>query len=305
MHLRSATLRRCAAPLLALGAVAPVVTHAAPATVDLGQYTLVGTFVLPPVEAEEASAITYNCDTDTLFVLGDEGDALVEVSKTGAKLSAMTLTGFADTEGLTYMGNGQFVLTEERLRDAYRLSYAAGGTVDRAALPSKDLGSTVGNTGIEGISYDSRDGSFVTVKEISSQEVNLNQIDFGGPAAATTSALFSPNLGVVDLSDVQVLGTVPSLAAGIDADNLLIFSQASRRLLEVTRGGLVLSSFDLAVLAEDAEGVTMDFDGNIYVVAETGPTLFVLAPPTPVPLPPSLLLAAGACGLLGTRARRR
>ncbi len=305
MHHRFARSRSCAAALLALGAVAPVVAHAAPAVVDLGQYTLVGTYLLPSVEAEEASAITYNWDTDTLFVLGDEGDVLVEVSKTGAKLSAMTLTGFADTEGLTYVGNGQFVLTEERLRDAYRLSYTAGGTVDRATLPSKDLGSTIGNTGIEGISYDSRDGSFVTVKEVSSQEVNLNQIDFDSPAAATVSALFSPNLGVTDLSDVQVLGTVPALATGVDADNLLIFSQESRRLLEASRSGLVLSSFDFGALADDAEGVTMDFDGNIYVVAETGPTMFVLAPPAPVPLPPSLALALGGGVLIGLRARRR
>ena len=302
---RSTTLRRGAAALLAIGALAPVVAHAAPTAVDLGQYTLVGTYLLPPVEAEEASAITYNWDTDTLFVLGDEGDALVEVSKTGAKLGAMTLTGFADTEGLTYIGNGQFVLTEERLRDAYRLNYTGGGTVDRGALSSKDLGATVGNTGIEGISHDRRDGSFVTVKEISPQQVNLNQIDFDGPVAATINALFSPSLGVVDLSDVAVLGTVPALAAGVDADNLLIFSQESRRLLEVSRSGLVLSSFDFGALAEDAEGVTMDFDGNIYVVAETGPTLFVLAPPTPVPLPPALSLALGACALLGARARRR
>ena len=290
---------------LALACGLPVLAHAAPLSIDLGQYTLAHTYALPVIAAEEASAITYNWDTDSLFVLGDEGDALVEVSKTGVQLSVMTLTGFANTEGLTYVGGGKFVLTEERLRDAFRLTYVAGGSVDRAALPSADLGTTVGNIGIEGISYDPRDGSFVTVKEVSPQEVKRNTLNFGSPGTASSSALFTPALGVTDLSDVQVLATVPSLATGADADNLLIFSQESRRLLEVSASGAVLSSFDFSALASDAEGVTIDFDGNIYVVAETGPTMFVLSAPTPVPLPAGWVFAVSGVGLLIGGARRR
>lgn len=305
MTTHSSATRRIAPTLLAIGTLAPMLAAAAPASIDLGDYTLVGSFLLPPVEAEEASAITYNWDTDTLFVLGDEGDALVEVSKTGTKLSAMSLTGFADTEGLTYIGAGQFVITEERIRDAYRFSYTAGGSVNRASLPVKDLGTDVGNSGIEGISYDARDGSFVTVKEVSPQEVNRVQMDFASATSATITPLFAPSLGVGDLADVFALGSVPSLASGPDGDHLLIYSQASSRLLEVSRAGAVLSSFDFSALAGDAEGVTMDFDGNIYVVAEGGPNLFVLAPPTPVPLPPSLALALGGGALIGLRARRR
>ena len=292
--------RHSAALAVALACALPMVAPAAPLAIDLSQYTLLNSYALPSVAAEEASAITYNWDTDSLFVLGDEGDALVEVSMTGVQLSVMTLTGFADTEGLTYVGGGRFVLTEERLRDAYRVTYVGGGTLDRAALPFADLGATVGNVGIEGISFDPRDGSFVTVKEVSAQEVNRNAITFGNPGVATVTSLFSPALGVADLSDVQVLAAVPSLAAGVDADNLLIFSQESRRLLEVDPHGAILSSFDFSSLASDAEGVTIDFDGNIYVVAETGPTLLVLSAPQPVPLPPSMALAASGLALLLT-----
>jgi hypothetical protein len=274
--------------------------------IDLGQYTLVGTYLLPPVEAEEASAITYNWDTDTLFVLGDEGDALVEVSKTGARLSATTLTGFADTEGLTYIGNGQFVLTEERLRDAYRLSYTAGGTVDRATLPSKDLGSTIGNTGIEGISYDSRDGSFVTVKEISSLEVNLNQMDFDSPRPRPPSLPCSHRVSAWSICPTWRCWAPCRRWPTVSTPTTCSSSARSRGGCWKSRVRDSCSpAFDFGALAEDAEGVTMDFDGNIYVVAETGPTMFVLAPPTPVPLPPSLALALGGGVLIGLRARRR
>ncbi|MCC6207617.1 MAG: SdiA-regulated domain-containing protein [Gammaproteobacteria bacterium] len=295
-----------AAALAGLALLAPSGASAAITALDLTNYTLTGTYTLPSIAAAEASAVTYNWTTDTLFVLGDEGDALVEVTRTGAQLSSMTLTGFADTEGLTYVGGGQFVLTEERLRNAYLLNYTAGGSVDSAALPVVDFGTTVGNTGIEGISYDPRDGSFITVKEISPQEVNRNVVNFGAGTAAVSS-LFTPNLGVTDLSDVQVLATVSSLTGTADEDNLLIFSQESARLLEVDRSGNVLSQYDFSALADSAEGVTIDANGNIYIVAENGdnPLLFELAP-APVPAPPALVLLGSAlAGLAGMTRRRK
>jgi uncharacterized protein YjiK len=253
------------------------------------------------VLAAEASAVTYNWDTGTLFVLGDEGDALVEVSGSGAQLSSMSLTGFDDTEGLTYIGGGRFVLTEERLRDAYLLPYVASSSADRAALSSADLGTTVGNIGIEGISYDRPTGNYFTVKEVSPQEVNRNAIDFGA-GSATVTTLFAPSLGVLDLSDVQVLSGVPALVGTPDQSNLLIYSQESRLLMEVSASGSLLSQFSFSALSSSAEGVTIDpTSGTIYVVDET-PNLFVLRP---VPEPGSLgLLALGLGALALVRGRR-
>ena len=273
---------------------------------NLADYSVTGTFALPVATAAEASAVTYNWDTGTLFVLGDEGDALVEVQTDGTPVGSMVLTGFDDTEGLAYVGSGRFVITEERLRDAYRLDYAAGGTAARSGLPSADLGATVGNIGIEGISFDRRDGSFVFVKEKTPQEVNLASIAFGAPGT-TVSGLFTPSLGVLDLSDVQVLSGVSSLVGTPGADDLLIYSQESSRLLQVSRAGGVLSSFDFSAFASDAEGVTIDPDGTIYIVAESGsagggPTLFAL---TAIPEPGTFaLVGAGAASLALLRSRR-
>jgi uncharacterized protein YjiK len=269
------------------------------APLNLANYTHVATYGLPAAAAAEASAVTYNWDTGSLFVLGDEGDALVEVSTSGAELSVMSLTGFDDTEGLTYIGGGQFVLTEERLRDAFLLDYSAGGSADRSGLPTSDLGTTVGNTGIEGISFDSVSGSYFTVKEVSPQEVNRASISFGSPAVV--ESLFTPDLGVIDLSDVQVLSRVGSLIGTPDQSNLLIYSQESRRLLEVSLLGAVVSQFDFTALSASAEGVTIDPAGTIYLVDE-GPNLFVLRP---VPEPATLALcAAGLAAIVLVRMRR-
>ncbi|GAB6097016.1 hypothetical protein JCM14469_32700 [Desulfatiferula olefinivorans] len=272
---------------------------------DLADYQHSGTFSLPVIPAQEASAVTYNWSTDTLFVLGDEGDALVEVSKTGTQLSVMALTGFDDTEGLTYVGNNRFVLVEERLRDAYLLNYSANGSVARSGLQSVDLGTSVGNIGLEGISYDPESGQFITVKEKTPQDVNVNTIDFDN-GTAQVSSLFTPNWGVSDLGDVQVLGTVASLLGTADGEGLLLLSQESSMLLEVDRMGNIQSQFDLSGLTGSAEGVTIDADGIIYIVAENGstPTLYTLSP-TPVPLPGSLALFGSALAGMAVVRRRK
>ncbi len=62
-------------------------------SVDLSTYVRVGRFDLPEptrtahppnnLLGQEASGVTYNWDTDTLFVTGDGGTSVTQVTKTG------------------------------------------------------------------------------------------------------------------------------------------------------------------------------------------------------------------------------
>ncbi len=280
-------------------------------SVDLSSYSLTGTYLLPPgdfsqnpavINAHEASAVTYNWDSNTLFVVGDEGGNIVEVSLTGDLISKMAIFGFNDPEGLTYVGNGKLVLVEERNRDVYEINYAANTFLFKNSNLAIDLGNFVDNIGLEGISYDPRDNSYITVKEKSPQEVNLNTLDFTNNTASTSS-LFDPALlSVADLADVQVLATVDSLDGTADENNLLIFSQESSLLLKTDRNGNVLGQFDFSGISSSAEGVTIDQQGTIYIVAENGsdPTLYVLSPPDePIQVPfPVWALGILAAGIL-------
>ncbi|HKU15429.1 MAG TPA: SdiA-regulated domain-containing protein [Steroidobacteraceae bacterium] len=290
-----------------LALAAPALSQAAVDSIDLSRYRETGTYALPAGVAAEASAVAYNRDRNSLFVVGDEGNFLVEVSLTGTLLGAMSLSGFDDTEGLTYIGNGKFIITEERIQDGYVLSYTPGGSATRSALPWVSIGPTLlpnGNIGIEGISYDPTTGNFVLVKEKDPQAVYEAQLTFATGATggtANVTSLFTPALGVTDLSDVQVLSGVVTPGSP-DAQNLLIYSQESRKLLEVTRSGDVLSMFTLG--AGNAEGVTIDDNGTIYIVDES-PFLHVLTP-EPVPLPAAAwLLLSGLGGLGALRMRGR
>src|SRR5262245_8927095 len=137
------------------------VSASGPLEVDLSRYVRVGRFELPEptrtaappnsLLAQEASGVTYNWDTDTLFIVGDGGTSVVQVSKTGVLINSMTLasgaspqgTEFYDTEGIAYVGGGKFVITEERYRQANLFTYVAGGILNRADAKTVKLGTTI------------------------------------------------------------------------------------------------------------------------------------------------------------------
>lgn len=291
-------LSSIAAALSALSA------SAQPTSVDLSTYALVGRYDLPEptrttppansLLAQEASSITYNWDTGTLFVVGDGGTSVVQVSKTGQLIDSMTLppgnspagTEFYDTEGITYIGNGQFVLVEERYRQVNLFTYVAGGVLQRADVKTVKLGTTIGNIGLEGATFDPFSGGFVLVKEKDPISIFQTSIDFdvktaskGGPNATSSTDLFNPDLAsLADFSDVFSLSVLPSLANTVDASHLLIISQESGQIINVDRSGNVYSRLTIAAPSGSPlsvpdmtmEGVTMDRDGFLYVCNENG-----------------------------------
>ncbi len=305
------------------------------AAMNLSKYARVGRYNLPEptrttppdatsLLAQEASAVTYDWDTDTLFVVGDGGTSVVQVSKTGALLDSMTLvagsspqgTEFYDTEGISYVGGGQFVLNEERYRQVNLFTYVAGATLHRADVKTVKLGTTIGNIGLEGVTFDPSTGHFIFVKEKDPKSIFETAIDFtagtatnGSPTTVASTDLFDPSLvPTLDFSDIYALSNLPSLSGDPTHDQLLMISQESGQIVQVDRSGNVKHT--LAIVADPSdtiavpdmtmEGVTMDRDGNLYVVNENGggdvnhPQLWVYAPSTASNLAPTAVSLTGA-----------
>jgi uncharacterized protein YjiK len=317
-------------------------------SINLANYTNISSYALDltagAVSGLEGSAITYAQDRGTLFWVGDEGTGVVEMSLTGQTLGSMAFSwaGTAstnhDTEGITYIGNGQLVVGEERLYDAYSFAYSAGGTAILANNYVSISNTVVGNNGFEGLSYDQRDGSFVTIKQQAPQDIRSGNLTFS--ATGGTSSMLEPTLpagqmfnpallGVTTLSDVQTLSSFDALSGSSAADNLLVLSLGSKKLLEVNRLGQIMSSLDLTaaalaggntvladILTRNAlEGVTIDQNGTIYLIAEQDQLagapvgaksqLIVLTSTAPVPEPESYAMLLTGLGLMGAVARRK
>jgi uncharacterized protein YjiK len=273
-------------------------------TINLANYVRVGRYDLPepirtahPVNnllCQEASGVTYNWDTDTLFIVGDGSTAIVQVSKTGVLINTMTLaqgtspqgTEFYDTEGITYIGNNQFVLTEERDRQLVKFTYVAGNTLTRANTQTVKIGTFAPNTGTEGLSYDPLTGGYIVLKEITPIGIFQTGVDFaagtatnGSPTTENSINLFDPALlNVTDVADVFALSNIPALATNPLYPNLLVLSQESAKIVNVNRSGIISSTLNISsdlgnpldLPNQQHEGLTMDRDYKLYVVSENG-----------------------------------
>lgn len=285
----------------------PALSFAAPGqTYDVANYIQTGRYSLPVgsgtnLLAQEASGVTYNQDTGTLFVVGDGGTSVVQVTKQGVLIDSMTLaqdpskaaccqgTYFYDPEGIAYIGNGKFVLVEERFRQVNEFTYVPNTTLAGAGVRVVKLGTTIGNVGIEGIAFDPSTNGYVAVKENGPMGAFQTSIDFaagtasnGSPTTENSTNLFDPaKIGFTAINDVFALSNiVPPSAA--DYSHLLILSASAGKVVKMDRSGNLLGTLTVGATAQN-EGMVMDNSGNLYVVSEVGggagrPEMLVYAP---------------------------
>ncbi len=163
--------------------------------------------------------------------------------------------------------------------------YAPGTTLIKSNVQTVKLGTTIGNIGIEGISYDRQTNGFIAVKEIQPEGIFQTTIDFAAGTASNGSSttvnstnLFDPaQANLLDFADVYALSSLSSLR-GDDFSHLLVLSQESGKIVNIDRAGNIYSTLTIAsdpgnllsVLDQQHEGLTMDKDGFLYVTSENG-----------------------------------
>ncbi|OYW46159.1 MAG: hypothetical protein B7Z08_01450 [Sphingomonadales bacterium 32-68-7] len=291
------------------------------------------------IDTKEASAVAYNWDTRTLMVTNDEEEddgtnIWGEYDRDGNKTATILLSGClslgsaqCDPEGLTYVGGGQYVVGEERYQDIALLSEIGSAPGTRSYTPYQDaptisIGPDAGNSGLEGIAYNRVTGDYFGVKERQSETIwKISGANFG-TETASVSTLFNAEAlpGMDRLSDVAVLSNSRFWNQPF-GENLLILSGRSFKILEVTQTGTVVGSLDLSGFKSlvdprntggKFEGLTLDEEGNIYLVSDDGdntidPQSFLvkLGYSAPVPEPETWALMILGFGLIGGAMRRR
>ncbi|WP_349746314.1 SdiA-regulated domain-containing protein [Pseudomonas frederiksbergensis] len=227
--------------------------------------------LLPGMEKDEASDVSYDPQTKTLFSVMGKNPFLVELTLQGDVLRKMPLVGWSNPEGVTVMGNGLLAITDER---EHMLSIVKVDADTRelniANFPKYDLGPSKNqNKGFEAVVWDARRQQLLLGEErppaLFSWKSDGSQILKGDKQKLSSAALDVRNLS--------------ALAIDPRTGHTLVLSADSHLLLELDEKGeqvsfmTLLGGFNgLKKTIPRAEGVTMDEAGTLYMVSE--PNLF-------------------------------
>jgi uncharacterized protein YjiK len=240
---------------------------------------------LQGLEDDEVSGLTYSPESNTLFTVTGKHAQLIELTLKGEVMRRIDLHGFANPEGVEMLSGGRLAIIDERKRTLTTFKLGAfTRSLDFADLASFDLGfADAGNKGFEGIAWDADNKRVLLGKE--RDPLGLFSLPFPDEGRAD---------GVLQLiaSDSLILRDISSLSYDARTGHALVLSDESRLLLEVDELGEPVSFISLACGMNglhggisQAEGVTMDKAGNIYIVSE--PNLFYVLRKEPAAAQPA------------------
>ncbi|WP_072679938.1 SdiA-regulated domain-containing protein [Arcobacter sp. LA11] len=224
---------------------------------------------------DNLSGITYNKNTKTLFAITNSPRKIFELTKNGELLRTINLKGFRDTEGITYLYDNTYAIVDERKGEVFLLS------IDKKTkeIDKKETQNILTlkinsykNFGYEGIAFDKAENTFFIVNE--KFPVELIKI---------SNLLKKEEINISLDNGLTTLNHFMSDFSGLHFDNnsrhLLFLSDESSSIAEVSLDGVQVSFADLEKgflgLKKDvpqAEGITMDEEGTLFIVSE--PNLF-------------------------------
>jgi uncharacterized protein YjiK len=228
----------------------------------------------------DLSGITYDFDRGRLLGItnGDPMEILV-LNRNGDLLDRYPLIGFEDTEGLAYIGGGRVVIADERLQqlDVVTLPDTPGPIhIEQAQFLAIGVNLSTHNKGFEGVTYDAANDRIFAIKERDPRQlysVTGMLASIGGPLQIRIKDLTSWVNRSVHTGDLSEGYYDPRTG------HLLLLSDESANITELDEKGDFVSILSLRSQAGDlkrtvpqGEGMTMDSDGELYVVSE--PNLF-------------------------------
>jgi uncharacterized protein YjiK len=228
---------------------------------------------------ENASGLTYNPRTGTLFTVINQPPRIAEITTDGKLVRSISLTGATDPEGITHVRDDLFILADEHEHQIYYIRIDASTTsVSLEGRPRIGLALDLKeNLGFEGISWDSAGNRLFVAKEKSP----LRVLEIGGlPELLDGSAIDlqikewkSPEAYSLFMTDLS------SLTFHEPTGHMLLLSHESRLIVEYDTEGEPVSIMllwkgwhGLRHFVPQAEGIAIGDNGDIFLLSE--PNLF-------------------------------
>ncbi len=227
--------------------------------------------LLPGMEKDEASDLSYSPASKTLFSVMGKNPFLVELTLKGDVLRKIPLVGWSNPEGIAVLENGLIAITDERQHLLTIVKVAPDTTTLNIAEAMKyDLGpSQDQNKGFEGIAWDPRRQQILLGEERPAAMFTWNS-DGSGLLEGDKQKVEGLVLNMRNLSSLSVEPrTGHTLALSADSHLLLELDEKGEQVSFMT----LLGGFNgLNKTIPRAEGVAVDESGTMYMVSE--PNLF-------------------------------
>ncbi|MBB4208619.1 SdiA-regulated domain-containing protein [Roseinatronobacter bogoriensis] len=225
------------------------------------------------------SGLTYAANTNTLFTVINNPPAVAEVSTDGALLRLIPIKGAKDTEGISHLHGNKFLIADERDQSIHLVHidpHTEVLTLDGPPALKLDFGN-FRNLGFEGASWDSRNNRLYLVQE--RLPIRLLVVDGLYPEDPDQERFLSVRSHRLPWLHRLALLDLSSLIRHEPSGKLLLLSDASKMLLEYDEDGQLVNVLRLRAgmhglqsAIPQAEGVTMDNEGRLFIVSE--PNLF-------------------------------
>lgn len=234
---------------------------------------------------QNLSGLTFHPESKTLFGIANAPSRVVEMTTDGEVLRIIRVRGGKDTEGITHLHHDQFMIVDEKTNALWQVEIAKDTKVihlDEAPHAQLSLNPLYKNLGVEALAWNARDKTLWVGQEkwpMRVMEIACELPMEGGQSGNGKIKLHAQREWIAQGAMGWLLSDLASITTLDNSSNLLFLGQESGVVVEYTRDGDAVGILPLwgglhglQDGIEQAEGIAVDPQGNIYLVAE--PNLF-------------------------------